>query len=529
MANRDYKLANLESFSGGLNLRSDQFDLASNESPDLLNVTVDPRGGVAMRSGVMRRNPTALGADIKGIFGFHTDSGTNQVIVNQGTQVLHSAANDFTNMSNITARTAGSRVYGATFNNVAYGVSYDKPSFRWDGTTDADLGSATDGSDLNMPQAQYIAVWNNFVFVANTYEGSTAHKNRVRWSNANDAQKWAATDYVDVDKGEYGDYITGIVPIGDRLVIFKSNSAYALYGFDSDSFQLINITKNVGSMPLSSPCSSPYGVFCWSSSDGVYLYDGNSFKYVFDKMKPAIDAGNIELTNPPQLAWANGKLYVTVDWTESGVTTKKVLVYDPTLGERGAWTFTDIDAQPLYAFRPPNGGETLFGGCVANTGSLIAIDDDEDRVYDQYLGSTQVHIDSYFVTPWIATRNPVVKKRFGKPRMVTLAESTITLGIEVYKDYDMSNISKEFSLVTTGRSSSSVWDTMEWQKLGSESGDDGNAIWGQESDSVITDIKRLPTLGTARAISMKIKGPSQTNNKWAVNALAFTYLPRRLR
>ena len=51
---------------------------------------------------------------------------------------------------------------------------------------------------------------------------------------------------MDVDKGEAGDYITGIVPAGDRLVVFKSNSIYAMYGFDSDSFQLVNVTKTVG-------------------------------------------------------------------------------------------------------------------------------------------------------------------------------------------------------------------------------------------------------------------------------------------
>lgn len=36
----------LESFSGGLNLRADQFDLEENESPDMLNVSIDPRGGL---------------------------------------------------------------------------------------------------------------------------------------------------------------------------------------------------------------------------------------------------------------------------------------------------------------------------------------------------------------------------------------------------------------------------------------------------------------------------------------------------
>ena len=44
----------VEDFAGGLNLRADVFHLASNESPDLLNVDIDPRGGVFQRRGLQR-------------------------------------------------------------------------------------------------------------------------------------------------------------------------------------------------------------------------------------------------------------------------------------------------------------------------------------------------------------------------------------------------------------------------------------------------------------------------------------------
>lgn len=407
MATRDFQLQMLESFSGGLNFRADQFDLAVNESPDLLNVTVDPRGGVQLRNGVMRRNSTALSADVKGIWGFHTDGGTNRLMVNYGTKVAHSASGDFTNLTNITDRTNGSRVYGLTFNNVTYGVSYDQVSFKWDGTTDANLGTTLDGSAGNFPQAQYIAQWNNHVWVANTYEGGDT-KFRVRWSNTNEAEKWTAADYVDVDKGEAGDYITGIVPNGDRLVVFKSNSVYAIFGFDSDSFQLVNITKTVGSIPLSSPVATPYGVFFWHDRSGVHVLGQNGTAYIFEKLKPAIDDGRITFANPPQLAWANELLYVSVDWNYSGTTTRRTFVYDPTLGDRGAWTMTDIDAGPMYAYQPPNSEHTLFAGCVANTGRVIAIDDDDSRVFDKY-ATNEENIPSYFVTSWISTRNPIVK------------------------------------------------------------------------------------------------------------------------
>ena len=525
---RQFKLEVLEAFTGGLNFRSDQFNLAENESPDMLNVTVDPRGGIRQRDGVDRRNTTALSADVKGMWALYTDSGTSQLLVNYGTTVAHSASTNFTTVSGITARTSGSRVYGMTMNNIAYGVSYDKPSFKWDGSSGADLGTTLDGSAGNFPQAQYVAFWNNFAWAGYTYEGSTGYKYRLRWSNANNPEKWSASDYVDIDKGEHGDYITGLVPAGDRLLVFKSNSVYAVYGFDSDSFQVTTATNNVGSIPESSPVSSTFGTFFWHADQGVYVYDGQQFIWLFSKLQPAIEDGRIDnlTSNPPQLAWGNNKLYVSVDWTEDGATTRRTFMYDPTMGEGGSWTMSDIDAGPLYAYRPPNSSPTVYAGCVANTGVVVDVEDAQNRTTDRY-GSTAVsHITSYFTTRWVVGRDPIVKKRWGRPRVVLSAETTLTLPIQIYKDYDKSSQTNSFDLSITGKTSDSLWGTAKW-----EDADESSAYvakWDAIARNLTADVVNLPTLGTAQSISMKVNGPS-TNNHWEVNALAFTYTPRRLR
>ena len=99
---REFKLEVLEDFTGGLNFRSDQFNLGENESPDLLNVIVDPRGGIRMRDGVDRRNTTALSADVKGMWGFYTDGGTTHLMVNYGTKVAYSNTANFTDLTGIT-------------------------------------------------------------------------------------------------------------------------------------------------------------------------------------------------------------------------------------------------------------------------------------------------------------------------------------------------------------------------------------------------------------------------------------------
>ena len=154
------------------------------------------------------------------------------------------------------------------------------------------------------------------------------------------------------------------------------------------------------------------------------------------------------------------------------------------------------------------------------------MEDEQNRSTDRYAVSAETHITSYFVTPWMTGKNPIVKKRWGRPRIVTSAESTISLPVLVYKDYDKSAYTNSFSVSIEGKTSDSLWNTAKWDDADSTSA--YYAIWDAISRSLTADVINMPTLGTAKSISMKVSGPS-TNNHWEMNALAFTYTPRRLR
>ena len=201
-------------------------------------------------------------------------------------------------------------------------------------------------------------------------------------------------------------------------------------------------------------------------------------------------------------------------------------MYDPTMGEGGSWTMSDIDAGPLYAYRPPNSSPTVYAGCVANTGVVVDVEDAQNRTTDRYASTAVSHITSYFTTRWVVGRDPIVKKRWGRPRVVLSAETTLTLPIQIYKDYDKSSQTNSFDLSITGKTSDSLWGTAKW-----DDADEASAYvakWDAIARNLTADVVNLPTLGTAQSISMKVNGPS-TNNHWEVNALAFTYTPRRLR
>jgi hypothetical protein len=59
---RRTQLFSLRDFTGGINLVSDAFKLGDNESPDLLNVDLDRRGGFQVRRGVTPFSNTPLAA-----------------------------------------------------------------------------------------------------------------------------------------------------------------------------------------------------------------------------------------------------------------------------------------------------------------------------------------------------------------------------------------------------------------------------------------------------------------------------------
>ena len=522
MASRQYRMLSQQDFTGGLNYRADQFQLQSNESADLLNVDVDPRGGIQQRDGLDAHNVTAVANDISGIWSHHETDGTDHIMVSHGDRIAFSTSGSFTDVigeaTQPAANTVTDRSRGVTFNENTYVQNGTDQPLKWDGSTATRLAQGYNDSMVpvggNMPIAAHVAVWAEHVWVADTIESSASHKSRVRWSHLDYAEDWHTDHYVDIDIGEHGDYITALVPAGDRLLVFKQNSVHAIYGFDTNSFQVINLTHDLGARADSTPVSSPMGVFFWYADQGVYVLDAaGEFSWVFDRLEPAIADGRIGLTNTPALMWGKSRLFVSVDWGSA----RRTFVFDPMLA---SWVVHDVNVKAVYGFRPPGGSQTLLG---AYGGRVVKLE--QSRNSDRYDGATESHIDSYYTTAWFTAKQPTVKKRWGRPRTVVLADSTITLPVEIYTDFDVATAHRSFNINITGRSSTSVWDTATWQN---SLGTSGDMVWSAPSEASATDIQRHPTLGTAAAISMKVSGPS-TNNTWELNALTLTYMPRRLR
>jgi hypothetical protein len=560
-----YRYDEKSDFRGGLNLRADQFNIAHNESPALLNVEVDPRGGVRRRDAVTKVNATALTNEITSLM-THYEAGTNQVLAaaldpaTTQSQIFYNAdaTGNFTGPIqvgvDIVEFDTAQPPRHVTFNNYTYMVNgqmlYNASgvttaaALRWDGATGAALVPDLDGTAGHFPCARYTTAWAEYVWVAYTLETGTTHKNRVRFSAVNDAENWTATDYIDIDIGEDGDHITAIIPDADRLLVFKQNSIYAIYGFSRESFEVRNITRTAGCREGTQPVAATAGVFFWYAEDGIYIVTYDNVAWVFERIRPAMtyDVGQpaLSLGTPPSLMWFDERLWVSVDYQSddnlsgsSQNNRRNVFVWDPSLGPTGAWTRHDINARSLLGYRPS--GETHLGiGVTSNITTIASFDRiaklDQNYDYDDYVGTSVDEINSFYHTGWFVGNRPTFPKRWGKTRTVVLSDNNCVIVMWIYKDYDPSTALVGYSKTLTGLGTPSLWDaaTSEWYD---PAGVGDPTQWQPEGTSDRYAFARWPTIGTAQAISLRfqVSPIPSTRGKWGITSVIGMYRTRRLR
>ena len=560
-----YRYDEKANFTGGLNLRADQFNIGETESPALLNVSVDPRGGVRRRDGIVKINNTATTGEIIGL-NVHYELNQNQVLASvydstadtSTVQYNDNASGNFEGTIQFSAadvKFTGSQAPSCvTFNNFTYltNASYlNAPTgtytaLRWDGTTAAvATDGGFDGTSGHFPAARYVTSWNEMVWVAYTGESGVFEPNRVRFSASNNGEVWESLDFLDIDLGEDGDFITGIIPDQDRLLVFKQNAVYAIYGFDRDTFEVRNLTRAVGNRDGCQPTAGRQGIFFWYAEQGVYLIQNpnNEPVWVFERIHPAMtyDVGDpaISLINPPSLMWYDEKLWVSLDYASGEIYSganlanrRNVFMWDPTLGQTGAWVRYDINARALLSYRP-SGNKHIPIGVISEIESdtpvnfvrIAKLDENVDT--DDYGASAVNAINSYYQTSWFNGNRPTFLKRWGKTRTILLADNTVAISMYVYKDYSLAGFTQAQSGSFTGVAGATwvstdesvgtgVWDTSEW---------------AQEGTSDVYDVVRWGSIGTAKAISLRfVSAPvSAATGKWGVTSIVGMYRTRRLR
>jgi hypothetical protein len=588
---------NLVDFTGGLNLRRNQFQLAPNESPEMINIAIDPLGGIYTRWGWERWNgpdivPEGSPWDPRRAWVHTLADGTTLVYIAANNTVFWSQApggsgNVFTDLA-IAVHAAPHMADWATFGDDLY-IAGGKlqPLRRRTGIaapvnlTFAGAGSWNDDylNPLHMvgPRAEVIEAHSGYLFAANINEDGALLPNRLRWSHPTSQDDWAQLDFIDIEIG--GSKITGLMSYEDHLLIFKNDSVWALYGYDQDSWQLVQKSSTVGAMSPQSISRNEQAVFFYSASDkgGIYAYGGERPVEIAEQLRHALE----RLLHPELIwvGWLGRRLWVTLPWNYSGPTEDNAasFVYDPTIGERGAWVYYTSEAGSIGPVVAGSGVDSMLRPLgvlrAADTRAVVrldALDDATDQIWEYsvlgYVADTEqrsVTEDGYLVTGndeeiimggaigyepfesvyrtgWITADWPTRKKSFRRPDLVCrYTGMEHQLQVRSYRDYEELNAKRQHNvLVPAGSIASSppsnvpgqvraVWNSFNWN--------DGT-LWNQEGETptVIApqkqgaSIRRGSSFGLCRALQLRIKGATPFA-KWGVDAVIVKVVMRRFR
>lgn len=377
-----------------------------------------------------------------------------------------------------------------------------------------------------MPVHKFSAAFQGSVWIAAPME-STYQTNRVRWSHPNQPGDWRSFDFIDIDIGLDGDEITGLMPLEDRLLVFKKKSIYAITGTSPDTFQVFPVSRTLGAVGQNAIVKTDLGVYFYDINLGVFLYDGKSIRWQFERMYPLISEGNVGTNygaTDYTLGWSGRRLWLSVPWKARRTdvsTTPRVFVMDPTLTKEGSWTAYALNVGVMYFLDAQSFSNKLLGAIPRATGSTAdstwgrtwVLEDatQVDQPYD-ITPTGNVHIASHYVTPWFDAGQPVLKKKWARPEFVARSlNSDAIIKVETRFDWDSQVTRRSFNLTTSVDQNTMLW------------GDPWGEAWGgSDENSPRSEHHKGPSLGQSRAIQMKVNGPAE-NKHWGLNALTFKY------
>ena len=529
------RLIRQDDFTGGLNLRADQFQLAPNESPRMLNVEIDPRGGVFSRGAMRRVNTTAITGtwNPKKVFAF--DGATNYAMFTTGFEsatngkVWYSTGGNFTNITNIDVSSPDGASF-APWGNTLYGVTgASTQSFSWSTGTTATLLTASGPTWQNsylsptggyFPKASHAITHAGKVFVANTYEDSIAYPNRIRWSHPNSPEDWASTDYIDIKDG--GEEITGLASIAGHLVVFKKKSVFAIFGYDSDTFQVVEVSRNVGSLSGNAYASTERGVYFFSYPEGLMVYNGERVLDLFEPMRPMFDLGYVNTASLDSIFvnYINQRVWVSLPYSEITTLTYSSMsfVYDPGIGQRGAWVqHSTADGRGINCGTTfvSDAGTTYNLAAHATEPRILNIDM-FDQTQDNITG-TDTSFTSRYRTKWYDAGTYSQKKMFKRPDIVAKQSAVAgNMQVKVFRDYEEADGTeiRAYTLALPQTLSGMIWGTSQW----------GVAYWGAPNRG--SQLIKGRNMGLARSIQLEFVGPGGV--AWGINSHTLKYSPRRV-
>ena len=535
-------------FTGGLNLRSDQFQLKDNESPEMLNVEIDPRGGVFSRGAMQRLNPDNVSGVSwvpKKLFSFYGDS-NHLMLANNNRVYYMSTSNNFAVLNTAAGAINIASPDGACFASwgetlyIGAGNVGADGFYKWSGAgnavalpavttspnTWATRGGAGGG---HVPRAEHLAVHANKMFAAHTYENGSEFPNRLRWSDESKPENWVELDYIDIQGG--GDGIRGVVVVNGALVIFKPYAIYVLYGYTYSDFRIVQVSTSLGCSDHSQMAATDTGVYFYSHDDGLFFFDGSNIIDVFNNMKPAFDLNYI---NPAQdiavtLSWVGRRLWLSLPYSTTGSATGSTinLIFDPSIN--AYMMFSTADSKGVLSgcdFRNSSGMDLKLM-LHPTTAAIMQVDMYDESVDKIVAGGASAGYPTVYRTKWFDAGSYMQRKMFRRPDIVMKeSETRLQIAVGVYHDFQESDGSeaRTFDIVLPTASLGMFWDDDSWANE-SLDGSVSGSVWS--SGVVSSTIKTAKNLGLAKTVQLRFSG--ELGKPWGINSIGYKWTPRRVK
>src|SRR3990172_6814495 len=396
----------VEGFDGGLNLRDAPTEIAPNETPDCMNVTLDERGGAESRLGLSKLNTATLlpAAPTLPYYSTLPHALLAYISTHSGLGRLYKSTNGGTTWAEVTWTpgpplfTAGAQGAIIDFKNRVVVVNtldgvYSFPS-------DLTLPTRTVGGSANMDEVRgsSVAVWQNKLWVTgDVREDATHSQARVWFSNAGNEQVWtvasAFIDIRDVDTKRCtaigagtGMDVTG----KPTLLVFKETSMYRMNDPASGAYTTLH-SKGAGAAGPTAVASN-LGRICSVNREGIWVTDGIAIPIrVSDKLQPLFTEDGLSLDSGASWAAAPYRDRVFFTLTRAGGTTNNLMLeYHPELG----WTVPPA---------PPPRPMTVYTKATAKLIGVASGGGQDGEGYQGFKGGTDdgTPIAARYQTAWI--------------------------------------------------------------------------------------------------------------------------------
>lgn len=404
-------------------------------------------------------------------------------------------------------------------------------NYNDDYTTPDAIGSGV------MPKCEFIETHSGYVFAAYTAEATT-EPNRLRWSHPSQPENWATDDYIDIKAG--GGKITGLRSFQDHLLIFKTDSVWALYGYDSESWQLVRVSSTAGSPNISAITASEGAVYFYSSAlgGGIYAYAGGQQPIsIAENLRTVTD--EIISHTDVWLAWAGRRLWCSLPWTVGGAVNDQstVFVFDPQVGS-GAWVAHRSAIGHVKCIVEDAEGRTgsalaAICGC-SGAAALVELESRDEASDVIRLDLTPSPFDAYYVTSWQHAGWPERRKSWRRPRFVVDQPiEDVAIDMETYFNYDEGAPLRSHTIWVNSEGTAFWRETGALEEGGFDWGD--GTLWGASGASG-SEIVRAPGntvtlggLGVNRSIQLRFSTNAEYLGKaWGVNLITLKYILRRL-